>query len=276
MLKKVLECGVAVSVLVLAACGGSVQDVGDASSGSGGDHNMAPATGGKSSSQPQGGSSATGGSKSQGSATGGTQSNGNDDGRGGAAWAPGTCDPPCAMGYGCYEVADDPAGICAPLCDDDAQGQTPDADLSCGNSVRGGAGTCVFSLGFGWPYGGGIEYSNVVTGLCSNSCDPFEQDCPSGYKCDQTATYSAVAQAGLYACVPNKKPHALGEHCESTGDGECGVGSTCHLPEDMGFDAGKCVAFCDQRDREPCPVGQECVETVVTMQDNDPNIGVCL
>ena len=138
-------------------------------------------------------------------------------GHGGAAWASGTCEPGCSEGYGCYEIADDPAGFCAPLCDRSEQGQTADADLSCTNSVRGGAGTCVFSLGFGWPLPSTIDppflTSRVVTGLCSNACDPLQQDCPDGYTCDQTSIYSVVVNQGLYARMPNKAPLALGDGC---------------------------------------------------------------
>ena len=288
MIKKMLGCGGAFSMLALAACGGHTQEIGDAASGSGGSSNTAQPQGGAA--QSQAGSSATqprGGSASSAAgngtiATGGSSpdpTTGNETGRGGAAWAPGTCDPPCSQGYGCYEVADDPAGFCAPLCDTDVQGQTPDADLSCSNSVRGGAGTCVYSLSFGWPIpgptGGIALTSRVVTGLCSNACDPILQDCPAGYTCDMTDTYSALNQQGLYACMPNKNPHALGDACDGTGDGECGPSLTCSLPN-AGPAIATCEAFCDSRDPNACPTGKTCTETVVTMQDNDPNIGVCL
>lgn len=114
-----------------------------------------------------------------------------------------------------------------------------------------------------------------MTGLCSNGCDPILQDCPSGYTCDQTDTYSAVAQQGLYACLPNKNPHAIGDACSSTGDGECGPGLTCS-PRDGNIFAATCTVLRDRRNTEACSGTQVCTETEVTMQDNDPNIGVCL
>jgi hypothetical protein len=286
MIKTMLGCGVAVSLLALAACGGSIQDVGDAVSGSGGDTSAETRGGG--SAQPLGGSTnaqSSGGrtSADSGGAThvGGAKSAAGGNGRGGAAGrAPGTCDPPCSEGFGCYTIADDPAGLCAPLCDTPEQGQTAYADLSCSHSVQGGAGQCVFSLGFGWPIPGAegiplLESDRFVTGLCSNPCDPIVQDCPAGYTCDMTDTFSAVNQQGLYACLPNKVPHALGESCQSTGDGECGPGLTCTLGNQGIFDA-VCTTFCEMGDTDACPDGQTCTETEVTMQDNDPNIGVCL
>jgi len=283
MIKKLLGCAGTMSLMALGACGGSIQDIGDAASGGGGSGSAEPRGG--TSAQPQAGTSAQprGGSGSAGSNPvthrGGSESGSAPDGRGGAAWGPGTCDPPCSEGYGCYTMADDPAGLCAPLCDHPDQGQTPDEDLSCSNSVQGGTGQCVFSIGFGWPSGGQPNPTNdsdrFVTGLCSNPCDPIAQDCPAGYTCDLTDTYSAVAQQGLYACLPNKLPHALGETCQSTGDGECGPGLTCTLGT-QGVANGSCTAFCDLRDADACPDGQTCTETEVTMQDNDPNIGVCL
>jgi hypothetical protein len=114
-----------------------------------------------------------------------------------------------------------------------------------------------------------------VTGLCSNPCDPIVQDCPAGYTCDMTDTFSAVNQQGLYACLPNKLPHALGESCQSTGDGECGPGLTC-TQGSQGVLDGFCTTFCEMSDADACPDGQTCTETEVTIQDNDPNIGVCL
>ena len=276
MIKKAIECGGVVSLVALAACGGTFQDIGDGGSGSGGTSNMTQSVAGDTA---EGGNEATAGSRAAGGS--GTSSSQGSDGRAGAPWAPGTCDPPCSEGYGCYELANDPAGFCAPLCDSDEQGQTPAADLSCSNSVRGGAGTCVFSLSFGWPIPGGSELpfltSRVVTGLCSNSCDPIEQDCPDGYKCDITATYSAVSQEGMYACMPNKVPSALGESCDGTGDGQCDAGLSCSIPDAATsiYDA-TCEALCDSRDPDACPTGQTCTETVVTMQDSDANIGVCL
>lgn len=277
MIKKMLGCGGAFSLLALAACGGSIQSVGDGVSGAGGSDAQARA--GSSSAQPLGGSSS--GSGSAPTHLGGTSSGSGatSSGRGGAAWAPGTCDPPCGQGYGCYEVANDPAGFCAPLCDTSEQGQTADADLSCANSVRGGVGTCVFSLGFGWPLPGGNDApfltSRVVTGLCSNACDPILQDCPSGYKCDQASSYSAVDQQGLYACLPNKAPLSLGETCDGSLDGICGPGLTCSYFYENTV-VPSCAALCDRRDTNACPAGQTCQETVITEQDNDPNIGVCL
>ena len=106
-------------------------------------------------------------------------------------------------------------------------------------------------------------------------CAVTTHQCPQGYTCDMTDTYSALNQQGLYACMPNKSPHALGDSCEGTGDGECGPGLTCSLP-DTGPAVATCEAFCDSRDPGACPTGKTCTETVVTMQDNDPNIGVCL
>ncbi|HEX2874350.1 MAG TPA: hypothetical protein VHP33_24015 [Polyangiaceae bacterium] len=277
MIKRMLGCGATFSMLTLAACGGSVQEIGDAAAGSGG---SATEHAGSGSTQPHAGN-ATGVAGSAPTHAGGTGSNGSDEnGHGGAAWASGTCDPPCGEGFGCYTIAGDPAGLCAPLCDTPEQGQTPDADLSCSNSVLGGAGQCVFSLGFGWPAPGGVNsppgIDRVVTGLCSNACDPLAQDCPSGFKCDQTATYSAFNQQGLYACMPNKDPRALGEACDSTGDGQCDAGLTCAIPDDGPFEDAKCVALCDMRDASTCPTDKTCTENVVTLQDNDPNIGVCL
>jgi hypothetical protein len=286
-MKMILRCGGAFCLLALAACGGSIdQSVGDGASGAGGSNNT-QGHAGNSSAQPLGGSRAQPlGGSSNGSGNAPTQLGGSNgsgassSGRGGAAWGPGTCDPPCSQGFGCYEVANDPAGFCAPLCDTPEQGQTADADLSCSNSILGGAGTCVFSLGFGWPLPGGNDIpfltSRVVTGLCSNACDPILQDCPEGYTCDQTATYSAVSQQGLYACLPNKGPHAVGEACDDAGDGQCGPGLTCSVPPDGNIFAATCAALCDRRDTDACSGTQTCAETIFTEQDNDPNIGVCL
>lgn len=274
MIKKTLGWGGTLSMLTLAACGGSVQGIGDAVAGSGG---SATAHAGSGTVQPHGGSSSSGSTSA--STQGGSSSTGTPtDGRGGAAWAPGTCDPPCREGYGCYPLANDPAGMCAPLCDTPEQGQTADADLSCSNSVRGGVGQCVFSLSFGWRLPGGVDIpglDNVITGLCSNACDPLAQDCPAGYTCDHTATYSAVAQEDLYACMPNKQPRAQGDVCYTTGLGECGLGLTCSLPN-AEASLAHCEAFCDMRDSGTCPTNRTCTEDVITEQDNDPNIGVCL
>jgi hypothetical protein len=280
MIKKMLGCAGTISLLTLAACGGDVQGIGDAAAGSG-SGGSATAHAGSGSAQPHGGN-ATGVAGSAPHQTGGASATGSgQNGRGGAAWASGTCDPPCSEGFGCYTIAGDPAGLCAPLCDTPEQGQTVGADLSCSNSVLGGTGQCVFSLGFGWPIPGGGEYpfqgsDRVVTGLCSNACDPLAQDCPSGFKCDQTATYSAFDQQGLYACMPNKDPRALGEACDSTGDGQCDAGLTCAIPDNGPFQDAKCVTLCDMRDTSTCPTDKTCTENVVTLQDNDPSIGVCL
>ena len=166
MIKKLLGCGSAISMLTLAACGGSVQEIGDAMAGSGG--NTATHAGGSTTQTHAGSATAAAGSAPiHGGGT--SSSNPGPDGRGGAAWAPGTCDPPCGEGFGCYTVENDPAGLCAPLCNSSEQGQTANADLSCTTSVRGGPGQCVFSLGFGWPIPGVSEApfltDRVVTGL---------------------------------------------------------------------------------------------------------------
>lgn len=270
MIKKMLGWGGAVSMLTLAACGGSVQEIGDAVAGSSGSSGTAQPHAGSNSSDSGNTPTQAGGSSSTGAAP---------NGHGGAAWAPGPCNPPCGEGFGCFSLADDPAGLCAPLCDTPDQGQTADADLSCAHSVRGGAGQCVFSAGFGWPYPGSeispVISDNVITGLCSNPCDPIAQDCPVGFTCGQTATYSAFNQQGLYACIPNKQPRALGDACFSTGFGECGRGLTCAIPDESQA-AMLCASFCDMRDSSSCPTDKTCSEDVVTKQDNDPNIGVCL
>jgi hypothetical protein len=270
MIKKMLGRGATISVLTLTACGGNVQEIGDAVSGNGG---SATTHAGSGAAQPHAGnaSNASGGASSQ---LGGS-SNSALDGRGGAAWAPGTCDPPCREGFGCYPVEGNPAGLCAPLCEMQDQGQTPDTDLSCTNSVRGGAGQCVDSLGFGWPNPGAALSAYTGTGLCSNPCDPLAQDCPTGYKCDQAYAYSAVVYRAMYACVPEKEPRALDEACDGEGDGRCAAGLSCTTP-DVNQAAMRCASFCDMRDPSTCPTGQTCTETVVSERDNDPNIGLCL
>lgn len=261
MIKKMLGWGGTLSLLTLAACGGSVQEIGDAMAGSSGSGTT----------QPHGGSSGAG---TQPHPSGASSSSGAaPSGHGGSTWDSGPCDPPCSEGFGCYPLTNDPGGFCAPLCDTQEQGQTADADLSCSNSVRGGAGQCVFSQGFGWPVPGGFtppSAGNVITGLCSNTCDPLAQDCPAGYTCDHTDTYSAFNQQGLYACMPNKDPRALEAPCDRTGDGQCGPGWTCSLP------SARCVTFCDMNDPSTCPTDRTCTEDLITQQDNDPNIGVCL
>jgi hypothetical protein len=265
MIKKMLGWGGTLSLLTLAACGGSVQEIGDALAGSGGS--------GAGTAEPHAGSGGSIASSTHGGASPGGLSSTGAPSHGGSASNSGPCNPACGEGFGCYPVANDPGGFCAPLCDTQEQGQTPDADLSCSNSVRGGAGQCVFSQGYGWaalanfyPAAGG----NVVTGLCSNPCDPLAQDCPVGYTCDHTDTYSAFNQQGLYACMPNKDPRALDAPCDRTGDGQCGPGLTCSLP------SARCVTFCDMNDPSTCPTDRTCTEDEITIQDNDPNIGVCL
>jgi len=266
MIKKMLGCGGAFWLLALTACGGSVQSVGDGATGAGGS-NKAQAQSG-STAQQHGGSS---------SSSGGTSARGRD----GEPWAPGTCDPPCSQGYGCYEVANDPAGFCAPLCETQYPGQTADANVSCTNSVRGGNGTCVYSYGYGWPThyedvtpGDALPRVQVIgTGLCSNACDPVLHDCPAGYTCDLTSPY-VVDSLLMYACMPNKKPQALGDACTGGGDGECGPGLTCTVvPDNDGIYNASCTAFCYRHDTSACPAGQTCSETGLV---DDPNIGVCL
>jgi hypothetical protein len=225
--------------------------------------------------QPIGdGPGGAGGSASGGSMTAGTSTTSGGSAGSGAA-DHGSCAEGCADGYGCYDSPLNPTGICAPLCDSQDQGQTPTADLSCRNSVRGGAGTCVFSQGYGEPDVpdvGGVPIGGVVQGLCSNECDPLAQDCPVGYTCDATNTYSAVAQVAMYACMPSKLPLELGYPCDTTGDGVCGPGLTCSLMSNEGV--GTCRAFCDRADTKACDAPQHCVADIVTEQVGD-DIGVC-
>jgi hypothetical protein len=188
----------------------------------------------------------------------------------------GACATGCSAGYGCYFSDQNPDGICAPFCDSDEQGQTADADLSCSKAVGGGRGTCVFSLGPGNPavteFPGSPPSNNVVTGLCSYECDPLGQDCPTGYTCDMTSSYSAVAAQVMYACVPNKTPRSVGDDCFCSGCGECGPGLTCSPEQDGTY---VCEAYCDLTDPESCPAAQTCGSTEVTSQVPNSNVGVC-
>lgn len=267
MLKNLVWLGAGLgAVLSAAACGGSIEAIGDGAAGSGGsgssNSNHTAGVGAHSSSGTAGGSSANAGSGSAGTASG----NGYP-----------TCpDRVCATGYGCYFSEQNPDGICAPFCDTEEQGQTADADLSCHNALGGGVGTCVFGIGPGNPsisLPGIVDYNNVVTGICSHECDPLAQDCPSGFTCDITATYSAVAQQTLYGCIPDKTPRHLGDRCDSSGSGECGSGLTCSPP----FIDGRmtCLAFCDLHDTASCPTGQTCNSTEITTQTTNADVGVC-
>jgi hypothetical protein len=227
--------------------------------------------------QPIGdGPGGTGGSSSSGTSGASTAgSPATEGGSGGSVVTHGTCAEGCDPGFGCYNSTLNPIGVCAPLCDGD-RGYRREG-VSCGNSVRGGVGVCVFSQGYD-PHimeVDGLPVSNIILrGLCSNRCDPLAQDCPGGYTCDVTATYSVEPEETLYACMPDTEPRQIGDACDATGDGECGPGLTCSPTGDGGERWAICAAFCDLGDPTSCKASQHCVTTAITEQVGDA-IGVC-
>jgi hypothetical protein len=270
-MKKTFYAVGALWVLGAVACGGiKEQDIGDSVGGLGASAGSASALAG---SRARGGANGDddGSTPLAGSAT----THGGSTSVGGAPSA-GDCENGCAPGFGCYQSRFGERTVCAPICEDQVQRQHADDSVACGSSVRGGPGTCVSAETYApvpaAPSGAPVGSANQSQGLCSNLCDPLLQDCPSGFSCDFTGTYSAVAEQAVYACMPVLKEGQAGDDCDGTENGNCAAGFTCNPFPNLVY---KCVAFCDLQATNPCPGTQTCTASEITTIVGNPNVGIC-
>lgn len=142
----------------------------------------------------------------------------------------------CELGAMCWDVdASTMMGTCVELCSG-----------SVASPVCSGDGTvCALA-------------NSGLLPLCLASCDPLEQDCPSGEGC--------YPVEGVVACAPTVADDtAPGDACNSIN--ACAAGQAC-VNGGGGCDptAGCCGSFCDLS-RPHCPVDQTCLEIA--------GIGVC-
>jgi hypothetical protein len=235
--------------LLLVGCGHIEEPIGETGGGSGGSKAGAGGSG-----TPAGASGSTPG--------GGYSSAGAPSGEecGAAICAAGS---ECFIGKGA--TSDD--GVCVPLCNPEEQTDQSSWGLPCSDAIGGGDGTCRPFLRYGeWPGGMGSGLSGV--GVCTHSCDPLAQDCPSGFSCDLTDTPDGSVAVWSFACLPHLTPQATGDACQGTPLGECAVGSTCSGDDYI------CRDFCDRSATNACPTAQSCV--VPPWFPADSPVGICV
>ncbi|MEM6292088.1 MAG: hypothetical protein AAGA54_12510 [Myxococcota bacterium] len=131
------------------------------------------------------------------------------------------------------------------------------------SSTTAPAGSSSGATSTGQETGGGDSSSSG--GVPQGPCDPFEQDCPAGFKCAPVSEDGA-SFPNATACVPvADDPVGVGEACAVEGEfgsglDNCDVGSVCFSFQDPFV--GECVAQCGGSPFEgTCPAGSSCAVT---------------
>lgn len=117
-------------------------------------------------------------------------------------------------------------------------------------------------------------------------CDPWQQDCPDGYKCMAYAEEGEPAFTGTKCTPVVENPGVVGDPCNVeggwwTGIDDCGPGLAC-WNINHADNTGQCVSLCTgSEDAYACPeTGDICVFWVpgiahVCLQDCDPLLQDC-
>lgn len=99
---------------------------------------------------------------------------------------------------------------------------------------------------------------------CTAQCNPTQQDCPSGYVCEDTQQYGGLCFA----------PSTVDELCDQCGSStQCASGLCVNVPN-VNFNQPFCSRACDPTPGQPqqCPNGYQCVGT----QQGTSFVGACV
>ncbi|MCB9700983.1 MAG: hypothetical protein H6711_03765 [Myxococcales bacterium] len=128
------------------------------------------------------------------------------------------------------------------------------------------SGWCESVCGFGWDCSPSDDPSiaNCIADPADEGCDPWDQDCPEGYKCAAWADDGGNSWNAT-RCVPVvPEPKQVGESCSFpgsvlAGDDDCDLGLMC-WNVDYETKIGTCMAFCGGSPDEPtCAEGSICL-----------------